>query len=153
MSAAATDDRMTSRLLMSTCFMFLKDVCLNKAFFPHDKTIPPMTCYFFFFYFSKKKLLSVHLFALCNEPEHVKDLLKNPENLVLTACCSDRAKTFSTGPHRRQNRVHSGKCVSLKRSISKADLLRSLDFFFFSFKVETGLVKAPEGITCAVQGC
>lgn len=39
-----------------------------------------VTRHFSFFYFSKK-LLSVHLFALCNEPEHVKDLLKNPENL------------------------------------------------------------------------
>lgn len=55
-----------------------------------------MRLFTFLSFISPKKLLSVHLSALCNEPEHVKDLLKNPENFEpLAACCSDRAKTFS----------------------------------------------------------
>lgn len=38
-------------------------------------------------FISPKKLLSVHLSTLCNEPEHVKDLLKNPENLQPRSDC------------------------------------------------------------------
>lgn len=57
--------------------------CFFQSLFPHNKTFSPVktaTRHFYFFYFSKN-LLSVHLSTLCNEPEHVKALLKNPENL------------------------------------------------------------------------
>lgn len=58
---------LTSHVLMSTFFMFLKDLLFKTKLFPYDKTISSMrteTCHFSFFYFSKKIALCTSLRTL-----------------------------------------------------------------------------------------